>query len=318
MSSVTMHCTLALSCLGIFSLLYPASSQPTNEWLPDRLAATVSITSGCRNFCVGDNNDTLGTGFVFEHPQYGMIIVTAYHVVAGADIVELRFQDLPDHESEITIPSAVVSVRPAADLALVKLPPEVAPYIEPIPRVVAPFDRPDRGFSLGEYMSLGATITTPTSMTLSGLETFGTFLSRLPGGSELLSDGTAGILDPDTKTIGITSGIASGSSGGPVVSETGYLIGIAHGGFFDRERGDKISWAIDASELEGEFTAISSVDDFYHRKLFRKMGYGAYGFNSDDIYRRLTKYRSLPCFHATRQESPVKCLWRESSRILYA
>ena len=103
------------------------------------------------NFFFGPSaSEGTGSGFVYDEAGH---IVTNYHVIEGAESIEVRFSD------EVSLPARVVGIDPANDLAVLKLDGPIPP--------VAPLELGDstnlrvgqRAIAIGNPFGLDRTLT---------------------------------------------------------------------------------------------------------------------------------------------------------------
>lgn len=177
---------------------------------PEQLFAAVS-PSVVRISVMKLSNYTGGMGSGFLISDDGLIL-TNYHVINGAWSATAR---LPD-ERLLNV-SGIVAVDPAADLALIKADGKNTPAVE---------------IAAGEMPLVGAKVYAIGSP--QGL--FNTFSEGMISGHRQMPTGPAVILQT-------TAPVSKGSSGGPLVSADGRVVGVCYQVFRD---GQNLNFAIPA------------------------------------------------------------------------
>lgn len=143
-------------------------------------------------------NEGTGSGFVYDDQGH---IVTNYHVIEGADTIEVKFSD------DFEVPARVIGIDPPNDLAVLAL--EALPRnLEPLPLGSSVDLRVgQRTIAIGNPFGLDRTLTTGVVSAL---------------GRPLSTEGNNVIFD----VIQTDAAINPGNSGGPLLNSRGEVIGI--------------------------------------------------------------------------------------------
>lgn len=144
-----------------------------------------------------------GSGWVWDTEGY---IVTNNHVVAGADQINVTFAD------GIEVPAEIVGTDPGSDLAVIKVDPDV---VDLVPAQQGDMDEVKvgaRAIAIGNPFGLVGTMTTGIVSAL------GRSLSSDPDNSSSFSI---------PQVIQTDAAVNPGNSGGPLLNESGEVIGVA-------------------------------------------------------------------------------------------
>lgn len=175
-----------------------------------------------------------GSGFLLFSDD---LVMTNFHVVAGASFVEAIAQDGTDFWAE-----TVVYADENADLALLQL---EEPTGLPVLRLgdAASVTVGDRVYAMGNPLDVGFTV----------------------------SDGMLSAIrqDADYTDFQFTAPISPGSSGGPLLNDRGQVIGVVYATY---ETGQNLNLAIPAWELEGIDQAQAPMDLYTFSWRYRSYG----------------------------------------------
>lgn len=143
-------------------------------------------------------NEGTGSGFIYDEAGH---IVTNYHVIEGAESIDVRFSD------DLAVPARVVGIDPPNDLAVLAL--ESVPFdLTPLPLGSSDDLRVgQRTIAIGNPFGLDRTLTTGVVSAL---------------GRPLQRDDGSVIFD----VIQTDAAINPGNSGGPLLDSRGQVIGI--------------------------------------------------------------------------------------------
>lgn len=140
-----------------------------------------------------------GSGFVWEQQQG--LIVTNFHVIAGADRLTVTLQDQTEHAAE------VVGVAPERDLAVLRL-------IDPPENLTSLPLGDSSELSVGrKVLAIGNPFGLDTTLTVGVVSALGREI-RSPSGRQI-----RGVIQTD-------AAINPGNSGGPLLNSLGQLIGV--------------------------------------------------------------------------------------------
>lgn len=143
-------------------------------------------------------NEGTGSGFVYDEAGH---IVTNYHVIEGADQIEVKFSD------DLELPARVIGVDPPNDLAVLRLE-ERPSHLVPLPLgSSAEVTVGQRAVAIGNPFGLDRTLTTGVVSAL---------------GRPLRTEDGNVIYD----VIQTDAAINPGNSGGPLLNSRGEVIGI--------------------------------------------------------------------------------------------
>ena len=215
-----------LACL----IALPAAAQPVPADVLARVApAVLRIYANC-----GGAEPLSGTGFAWGTPGR---VVTAFHVVAGCDSVDVYYQGFKSARATIE------RVLPSADLALLTVaepPPIQALAISDIvPAVGETVDV--YGYPLG----LPTRSDAPLYVTDANRET--PLLRDAVGGNEREQIRQLGMPSLDTEILRVDGNLLPGHSGAPIFNHQGLVVAIGSGGL---QRGTVgIGWAVRAHYL---------------------------------------------------------------------
>jgi len=188
---------------GVGTLIAPGAAQADlyqrciasfRQQMPSRASGTGPVASPLPEAEAAFQPHAAGSGFLISPDGY---FVTAYHVIDGAERLEVTFSD------GIARKAKVVRTLPAVDLALLKVESSPAAFVP-----IASAHRPQLGepvFTVGfpapELLGTGAKY---SDGAISGLEG--------PGG--------------DASFLQITVPVQPGNSGGPLLNNSGELVGV--------------------------------------------------------------------------------------------
>jgi hypothetical protein len=215
----------------MMALVVFAQSGTAQELVPVLNQAKKSIA---RVTAVKTGNAEAGTGFAFVEPDR---LITAYHLVVGADKVLVRFDS-----GSAPSTARILKVHKRADLALLRLPDGAG--AEPMPLGSAPA-RGSQVLCIGYHYGAGE------------MDSVSQLKIREIGGSkleEMLSDENKRIIeelgfpDPKLDMLNVEGAFTPGLSGSPVFDTSGRVVGVVEGGV---ERGaGGISWAVPITEVK--------------------------------------------------------------------
>jgi S1-C subfamily serine protease len=164
-------------------------------------------------------NEGTGSGFIYDEEGH---VVTNYHVIEGADSIEVKFSD------EFEVPAQVIGIDPPNDLAVLALE-ELPPNIEPLTLgSSADLRVGQRTIAIGNPFGLDRTLTTGVVSAL---------------GRPLQTDDDNIIFD----VIQTDAAINPGNSGGPLLNSRGEVIGINTA---IREKAQGIGFAVPVSTVK--------------------------------------------------------------------
>jgi len=183
-----------------------------------------------------------GSGFIYDDQGH---IVTNYHVIEGADSIEVKFSD------KLEVPAQVVGIDPANDLAVLVV--ETVPQgIEPLPLGSSDDLRVgQRTIAIGNPFGLDRTLTTGV-------------VSALGRPLQTERDNTV-IFD----VIQTDAAINPGNSGGPLLNSRGQVIGINTA---IRENAQGIGFAVPANTVKRIVPALIE-NGFYPHPWAGFLGY---------------------------------------------
>ncbi len=180
--------------------------------------------------------ESIGTGFVWSKSTY---VVTALHVVAGSDSIQVFSQDKGKGSS-----AKIIRVHRDSDLALLELDRDdlkLAPlkYL-PVPPIPLEGNYSIWGYPDAVPIILGIRVS--ISESLKEESTLGDLFGTKAKYNKIV--GTGGSPSFTAKILHIDSTIRHGQSGAPIFDKDGLVVGIADGGL--HEGVASINWAISA------------------------------------------------------------------------
>lgn len=194
---------------------------PPPAW-PSYADVFEAVAPGVVNVHLDGPRGRMGTGFAVGPDR----VVTAWHLVAGADVLEIR--DL----SGRTLPATVVGTDARVDLALLRLD---GAGLQPLPLGSAASLRVgDTVVAVGNPYGLGHTLSA------------GILAQR----GRLLADGSG----PRVDFLQLSMPLHPGNSGGPVLDAAGRVVGVLTG---THSAGQGIAFAVPAEVLRRALPALS-------------------------------------------------------------
>lgn len=178
---------------------------------------------------------SLGTGWVYDKSH----IVTNYHVVTGAETVDVRFS------REASVAGEVVGRDPYADLAVIRVP-ELPDYAEPLPLAKEEPAIGTRVAVIGSPYGLEGSL---TEGVVSGVN------RRVPSPAK----GTDYRIPNAIQT---SAPVNPGNSGGPLVNLEGTVLGVVNSG-----GGENIAFAISAPLVRQVVPALIEDGTYQHPYL---------------------------------------------------
>jgi S1-C subfamily serine protease len=182
-----------------------------------------------------------GSGFVYDEAGH---IITNYHVVEGAESIEVRFSD------ETRLPGTVVGVDPPNDLAVIRvetLPPTAVPLML---AESADLRVGQRAIAIGNPFGLDRTLTTGVISAL---------------GRPLQTDTDSYIYN----VIQTDAAINPGNSGGPLLNSRGEVIGVNTA---IQQDAQGIGFAVPAETVK-RLVPVLIRDGFYPHPWLGLLGY---------------------------------------------
>ncbi len=222
-----------------------------------------------------------GSGFIWHESG---LVVTNYHVVAGADRVQVTLQDSSNHAAEI------IGQAPEKDLAVLRL-------LEP-PEELATLPLGDSTeLSVGrKVLAIGNPFGLDTTLTTGVVSALGREI-RAPSGREI-----RGVIQTD-------AAINPGNSGGPLLNSLGQLIGVNTQIYSPSGASAGIGFAIPVNTLQEVVPQLIS----YGRILRPIMGVEL----ASDRWRRRYGIKGLPIVRVypglPAHEAGLRGAWRSRS-----
>jgi hypothetical protein len=224
----------------------------------DRLRSIALITghscSLLQDPCVAEERDKVGTGFLIHVPDFDEpVILTAYHIVAGAQRQSYQFTARPDG-SEIT-DTTILAINPAFDIALLRAQSKHLGTRQPL-ELTTSLPRQRQIIAFGHKSKLPRLQSDEGIISLEAAGTFNDFIVGRAG-KELIE--RLPFPDRDLPVVGLEEILAPGDSGAPVFScEDGKVIGMGHGGLPSAL--GQVSWMIATDTLEKGFRGLEQFD----------------------------------------------------------
>jgi S1-C subfamily serine protease len=229
--------------LGLLMLAYPvASAQDVPEWQAEKTKALARIESQrCYGSCTPievDKTARTGTGFLvrldgFDRP----VVVTALHVVAGANFITLAFTEI----NESKFPVEVLAVDQDADIAILAAP-DAAASIEPLTLE----DPPAAGSMVIVYGCKEGAFKPISDVGRVKLMA-PAMLGQLPLGKTFGILLQLGYPDLELPIVTLEEVLTPGDSGAPVFNLGGGVVGMAHGGL--PSAAAQVTWMVPASRI---------------------------------------------------------------------
>jgi hypothetical protein len=254
-------------------------AQGVPAWQAEHLKAVARIESRkCIGPCASVANDPLtrvGTGFLVKLDGFSdPVIVTALHVVAGANNITYQVTELDPAK----VPTKVIAVDFGGDIAVLAPTSQYMSAVRPVELGEARADA--RGIYVYGY-KLGAQALFSgegrVKLKAPGL------LSEMPfdrRDKELIR--AVGYPDLELAVVGLEGALSPGDSGAAVFNEAGRVIGMAHGGI--PSSGGQIAWMVPASklrQLRPNAVAVDSLKELTIKDAFAATNafYSASGAN---------------------------------------
>lgn len=263
----------------------PVAIAQTPSWQAEVVKAIVRIES---RRCVGgpcrdgadDRLARTGTGFLVKLDGFpSPVLVTALHVVAGANNVTYEFTEV-DRTKHLT---QVLSADLGADVAILAVDQRYSSLIKPLRLSLGENERRDV-IVYGHKLGATAIISDEGKVKLKAPS----LLSQMPFDQkerDLIR--TIGYPDIDLPVVSLEGILNPGDSGAPILNLEGELVGMAHGGI--PASAARLAWMIPANRLASlrhdriaiaklkEFTTkhtYSVVSAFYSKTILRTTEFG--------------------------------------------
>ncbi|MGO7171155.1 serine protease [Rhizobium leguminosarum] len=262
---INNHFLAAIAAIGSLVVWHPCNAQTVPTWQNDALKSLVRIVSQkCFGPCQKPEEDRwvrTGSGFVTSLPNFdGPVIVTALHLVAGADRITYEFAEVEAKRVEADLIATDryndVAIL-ALDNAAGRLPLELTTSLPQSNQVIVYGYKQGAQFAMSDQGRLK--LRGPTA------------LRQVPIGENAINAiAKLGYPDLDMTIVPLEEAVNPGDSGAPVFDYEGRVVGMAEGGL--PSSAAQLSWMVPSSSLlgiaakgaatEANYDAAGSADFF--------------------------------------------------------